>query len=338
MRTRNLHRLLILGVLCLTLIPLGQPARAQEGRQRYFPETGHTLSEPLLSYYESNPYAETTLGYPITVEFADPENNARVQYFQRGRLEYDPALPYASQVRRTPLGLLLYQPGQPVELPLLAPCKTYPEAQPDAKLVCFAFLDYFEAHGGVEQFGAPLTALEIQGGRLTQTFEYARLEWHPEYPSGSQVVLSGLGEQYFLLEETNYALLSPSQEIQPQQSVVQELHASVFLAQALRTGDSIETLYVAVHDQRLGPVAQAQVTVQITYPSGAVQSNLIEPTDQNGVSQASFSVKGGETGVVGVAVTVTYGTFTETAYSSFRVRQDTWPRIKKVASTFQFFQ
>lgn len=57
------------------------------------------------------------------------------------------------------------------------------------------FLRTFEAMGGVEALGYPLTEPFEQEGRQVQYFEYARLEDHPDNPGGPVVKLSLLGER-----------------------------------------------------------------------------------------------------------------------------------------------
>jgi hypothetical protein len=57
------------------------------------------------------------------------------------------------------------------------------------------FLRYFEAMGGVESLGYPITEPFEQGGRQVQYFEYARLEDHPDNPGQPVVKLSILGER-----------------------------------------------------------------------------------------------------------------------------------------------
>ena len=57
------------------------------------------------------------------------------------------------------------------------------------------FLRYFEAMGGVESLGYPITEPFEQDGRLVQYFEYARMEDHPDNPGRPVVKLSLLGER-----------------------------------------------------------------------------------------------------------------------------------------------
>src|SRR5438105_4863865 len=57
------------------------------------------------------------------------------------------------------------------------------------------FAAFWQQHDGALLFGAPLTG-EIARPRLTvQYFERARLEWHPDWPAGSQITLGRLGAE-----------------------------------------------------------------------------------------------------------------------------------------------
>jgi hypothetical protein len=60
--------------------------------------------------------------------------------------------------------------------------------------VILAFRDYFQAHGGREFFGLPLTEFMEQDGLWLQWFENARFEWRPDLPNGQRVQLTNLGE------------------------------------------------------------------------------------------------------------------------------------------------
>jgi uncharacterized protein YkwD len=59
------------------------------------------------------------------------------------------------------------------------------------------FLEYFDAHGGLDIFGLPLTAEVSAGGYSAQYFERARFEFHPEDAGTDHEVLLGLvGVEY----------------------------------------------------------------------------------------------------------------------------------------------
>jgi predicted deacylase len=78
------------------------PAAAQAG-VRVFPETGHTVREAFLSYWEQND-GMLVLGLPISEEFTGPAADGRsraLQYFERAVLAY---YPEDGSVRLEPLG------------------------------------------------------------------------------------------------------------------------------------------------------------------------------------------------------------------------------------------
>ena len=58
------------------------------------------------------------------------------------------------------------------------------------------FLGYWQVHGGLAQFGYPITDELSEGGRTVQYTERARFEWHSEYRDApGEVLLSLLGTQ-----------------------------------------------------------------------------------------------------------------------------------------------
>lgn len=86
---------------------------------------------------------------------------------------------------------------------LLVPSATAVRASgPDARYfaqtghtVRGAFLFFFDAHGGVDVFGYPLTEEILEDGRIVQYFQRARFEWHPDNPQRYRVQLGLLGQQ-----------------------------------------------------------------------------------------------------------------------------------------------
>lgn len=59
-----------------------------------------------------------------------------------------------------------------------------------------AFLVFYRAHNGTENFGSPLTEAFLENGRIVQYFERARFEYFPEEPDPYRVHLGLLGDQY----------------------------------------------------------------------------------------------------------------------------------------------
>lgn len=73
-----------------------------------------------------------------------------------------------------------------------AATRYFPETQ---QTVRDAFLDFFEANGGVDIFGFPRTGEFDMNGRYVQYFQRARFEWWPENPPGHQVQLGLLADE-----------------------------------------------------------------------------------------------------------------------------------------------
>lgn len=119
-------------------IPRGSPL------QRYFPETGHTLSYAFLSFYNQNGGLDI-FGYPISEPLV--ENGRIVQYFQRTRLEWHPERPRGDRVVVGGLGLVYIQKfGVPEEYRKIQPppsrpvVPTAPEGMPELR--AYAFVRY----------------------------------------------------------------------------------------------------------------------------------------------------------------------------------------------------
>lgn len=85
-----------------TPVPAPVPTDSEE---RYFPETGYTVQDEFLSFYQGQE-GEIILGPPISPQL--DEGELRVQYFRNGRLEWHPDAPRALRVRLGPLGQAHY--------------------------------------------------------------------------------------------------------------------------------------------------------------------------------------------------------------------------------------
>ena len=168
----------------------------------YFEETGHNVGYAFRRFFEVHGGVDT-FGYPRTEELT--EGGRTVQYFQRARLEYHPEHAGTErEVQLAPLGALVTQSRQ------LYPTGEPFESGPDRRFfpetghgVHFAFLKFFEAHGGVAVFGYPISgeryeADHYQSGRIrtVQYFQRARLEYYPEHAGTPQAVqLGALGDE-----------------------------------------------------------------------------------------------------------------------------------------------
>jgi spore germination protein YaaH len=173
----------------------------------YFRETRHTLRGAFLTCWRANG-GLARFGYPLTEEMN--ETNAEdgqvytVQYFERARLEYHPEL------AGTPHEVLLGHLGRWSMLrngvlppPPQPPPPTDDLYFPETGLVVRqGFRAYWEANGGLAQFGLPLTEEfdehNPEDGQTytVQYFERARFEYHPEHGGTPyEVQLGHLGRQ-----------------------------------------------------------------------------------------------------------------------------------------------
>ena len=185
--------LTLLALLFLALAPFAASTQAQTD-QRCFPETGQCISGPIRAYWEWNG-GLAVFGFPITAQAAETVEGTplQVQWFERDRLEIQPS----GQVTAGRLGVeRLEQLGTPWQQGTLTgsapPCIDFPQT---GYQVCNpAFVAYWQANGGLERFGYPVTnefTAELEGRPYTvQYFERRRFELHPEL--GPEVVLLGL--------------------------------------------------------------------------------------------------------------------------------------------------
>jgi len=295
-----------LALFLLVFVVIGiiwQSAAAQVTDERYFPETGHWVTDEFLAKYQETSNPTILFGNPITEAFVD-SFGTKVQYFEKVRFEIDPSLPAGLQVKLSPLGEYLYQEGQKLIVPSNFPaCRYFAES---GNSVCYAFLDFFDKHGGVTQFGYPISGFEIHEDWIVQYFQSARFEWHPENSPGKRVVVSDLGYRYFNHRGEDPRHLNPVGEINDIIVPVLRLRPRAFVSSAILPMGEKQTLYVIVQDQSLRPVANAQVDFTIVFSDNSQNEYRINNTNEAGISIFSFSVTANSPGIVNIFVDVTY--------------------------------
>ncbi len=175
--------------------PSWEPARPA----RTFPETGFSVGGRFLAYWTANG-GLPLYGYPLTGEIRErleDGNEYTVQYFERARFEYHPE--HADPQYQVLLGQFgrRIHPADPAVAPLVG--ATY--FPPTGHNLGGRFGEYWRAHGGLPQFGYPITEEIVEtlgdGRRYTvQYFERARFEYHPEHADPQyQVLLGQFGRQ-----------------------------------------------------------------------------------------------------------------------------------------------
>lgn len=215
-------RLVLVVVLLFPLIYTTAPAAAQSDEQ-CFPETGQCISGRFRQYWEQNgglPVFGYPLAIPDTETNRDTGQNYLTQWFERNRFEQHPENqpPYDVLLGRLGEDLLLQQGRRWQDEPRGTPqdsCLWFGETQHS---VCdyapgLGFKSYWQSHGlqfdgrpgysfaeSLALFGLPLTEPSMEtnssGDRvLTQWFERARFEWHPDKPDQFKVLLGLLGRE-----------------------------------------------------------------------------------------------------------------------------------------------
>jgi hypothetical protein len=274
-------------LVVLALGVLGAPAWAQSGG-RYYPETGHTLDARFIAFFDEHG-AEEILGYPITDVFVDPENGYPAQYCENARLE-QVRQGVEVVVRMPVLGELLGGWDAP-----LAPrpraasgCRYFPES---GHQVCFAFLDFFDRHGGLELFGYPISEFKFENGRVVQYFQGFRLDWYPEASDGRQVRIAALGRVHFDAMGYDPNLLESNPPPDIQQYRVLELRPQASVWKPVTLSSDTQRIFVVVRDQNLMPVQGAGVTLNVIFDDH--ERVLVMPrSDAAGISQIDLGFQG----------------------------------------------
>ncbi|RJP48682.1 MAG: hypothetical protein C4583_13965 [Anaerolineaceae bacterium] len=303
---------LIFFVLCL-LLTMGTPAFAQSTGSEYFDDTKHFVSGDFLTYYRSVSNATQLFGYPITEAFT--KNGMLVQYFQRARFELHPDQPAGQRVKLTPIGSEMYVPGgERLEIFNPFACRYFAQT---GLSVCYAFLDFFKANGGVERFGNPISTFEYHNNLIVQYFENARFEWKPWMPDGQRVSVAELGLPYFYSQQEEPNLLKP---VDPNHSGnLIQLQVRAFVWKAVTLASDQQLVYVIVQDQTLQPVTGAQGTATVRWADGT-NSVLTFSTNSSGVGIVPLTFVNQPYGkMVNIEILVTKDGLEAKTTTSFRI-------------------
>ncbi|CAA9581452.1 MAG: hypothetical protein AVDCRST_MAG18-3192 [uncultured Thermomicrobiales bacterium] len=198
-RPARLLAAILLAVVAVTLAP---PTVSGAVTPVYFPQTGHNLGAHFTLAWRERGGVDL-LGYPLSEEF--DEGGRVTQYFERAVLQYLPEYartPYAVQGLQLGRELTVGREGEPpfARLPDAPGDRAYfPET---GHTLGGVFGRAWREGGGLLVFGYPLseefTETNPADGKsyLTQYFERARFEHHPEAAGTvSEVTLGLLGGQ-----------------------------------------------------------------------------------------------------------------------------------------------
>jgi hypothetical protein len=199
----------IFGLARAEVLPTAPRPAASSPDRTYYPETGHSLAAGFKGFWERGG-GLPTFGFPLTEEFsqrnADTGQWYTVQYLERQRFEYHPELagtPYEvslghlgaedAAARADLAGLWAFNP---VAADAAHPPGCRFVAATNHRL-CGEFRPYWEVHGldlgdgGLSErealalFGYPISEefIDPRTGLITQYFERAVFEYHPELPA-----------------------------------------------------------------------------------------------------------------------------------------------------------
>ena len=160
--------------------------------------TGKCTESRFHAYWEAHGGLSIN-GYPISDPFMETLENGRpylVQYFERVRMEYHPEVADPQyQIQLGQFGRKLHPADPPVsESPGITYFKeTGHNVPPD-------LIAYWQAHGGLAQFGFPLSEVfreTLEDGKQyeVQYFERARFERHPENAPPNDIQLGQFGRR-----------------------------------------------------------------------------------------------------------------------------------------------
>ncbi|GAA5530507.1 hypothetical protein Hgul01_04326 [Herpetosiphon gulosus] len=247
----------------LTLLALSLLPRAASAHELCFNQaTEYCLNDPFADYWEENG-ALPVFGYPISAATAQSDHS--LQWTERHRLEAWPAnanTPYEVQlglIGKERLALLNRQPEAPESGPIDG-CLWFAETGHNVcdQTSSAGFKQYWQNHGlavpgldryarSLQLFGLPLTTPQMETNAngdtvMTQWFERARFEWHPNNPDEFKVLLGLLGKEVFqpIIEPQPTPIPTPIPTPEPQRcTAVFPAPSVISLAETCVAGGSL---------------------------------------------------------------------------------------------------
>jgi len=227
---RNILQLLAVFAVLLALIAptaMHAPRAAAEWaapRTVYIPETGQSVDGYFLDVWRS--WGIANLGYPISPEVI--EDGIIVQYYEYARMEYWPDDPNGDVVKFGKIGLELKPITMFRSIPSLPGLEDANQRTPQLNLelrawlqvdskvaskpdtadwrhidetghtIQHAFKDFWEATGGADYLGNPVTEEYAHHGTTYQVFERGQLAWQPDAGVWMMPVGEVLAQRYRL--------------------------------------------------------------------------------------------------------------------------------------------
>jgi len=305
-----------LTVSALALVGFSLAAKSLDGG-RFYPETGHSLEAQFVDFFDTAGGVDI-LGFPITDGFVDRQSGRLIQYTENARMEWIADDSGGGHPILRPLGEMMGGWQAPVDQRDVDSrgCRYFVQT---GHSVCFAFLDFFNSHGGLDLFGYPISEFSLQDDRIVQYFQRFRLDWHPEAAAPNQVRVAPLGREHF--DETGYSqdLLRPASRGADGDYRVTQLQTSTSVMYPVLPQAGQQGIYIVVRDQNLFPVPSAAVMLVAHLPDGD-RYNLMPATDSQGLSRLTLTVDNAPRGTkINLEIWVFYKQLQAVARDSFLV-------------------
>lgn len=246
---------LVVAIMAVGAFALRQGTLTQA---RTFPETGATVREPFLSYYDQHG-SQAVLGYPLADAYTTDED-VLIQPFQNVVLQLT-----VRGVEPMPIGLTLGL-GEPETRPL------------DPSLA-----QWYAVHGGVTFFGKALTEAHEEHGTLVQDFERGRLV----RDSLGNVGMARLGEVYVSAFPPPVSEGQAAYRANVTPTPPNTISVNVGVGNPTVNGGDEQSIFLVVEDVDGSPVVGAEALAVLEYNNGVAEITLPE-TDAGGVASTSF--------------------------------------------------
>jgi len=222
------------------LLVAGVPARTAHAAPRCFPEAAPAIADCIaghIALFWEQQGGLPVFGYPIGPEHQEPSlaGPLTVQLFERARLELHPENqpPYDVLLGRLGADALAAQGRDWLGFPKSVPSAPHYFAQ-TSHAIAPEFWEYWSRHGlefdgrggtafgeSLALFGVPLSEARIETSPtdrkpyLTQWFERARFEYHPENVGTAHTILLGLLQRELQSSSGSGAPLASEANLQP---------------------------------------------------------------------------------------------------------------------------
>lgn len=149
------------------------PAGTNTSNSIYFRQTAHYLKDAFLNYWLMHG-GVNRYGYPISEEFV--QNGVMVQYFERSRFEYNPGSARPWRVDLTNSGSLMTEGRAFAPATQITSTGDRVYFDQTQHTLGGTFYQFWQANGGIDIFGYPISEEMQEQGAIVQYFERARFE------------------------------------------------------------------------------------------------------------------------------------------------------------------